>query len=312
MPEKAPGCLCGTKQWNPGGASFSPGLQSQWFRCNTCKRPAIDIGNGGGHAFIISSDDGGEFPEDGMNWINTTLLLVWRAVQERLTSARNVIKQEARDAFCESEGLSQGTKIDAMDGGQTERFRAMWDVLYKEPRWQKPAGFEEQALPPMVPQSVTIFHPTEDGEWKMVDHAETVDIEVPADPIRVRHDAYFTEVFAALESELGKIERVEVKNEYCGSDNEPWYKFSLGKSTFTIGPRKRVIAIKIDAPDGINTDAIRSTAQADETTYTADGGWQSDAEVATTIEVHAWTKKKLIEYLSILGRTSEAVPAKTI
>jgi hypothetical protein len=302
MPDQAPKCLCGTKQWNPGGASFSPGLQSQWFTCSDCGRPAIDIGNGGGHAFIISTADNGEFPQDGLNWLNSTLLLVWRDVQERLTTARNVIEQEACDTFCKGEGLAQGTKIDGMDEAQTERFRSMWDTLYMDDRWRKPAGFESQGLPPMVPQCVTVFHPLGDGEWLMIDHTKTVDITVPADPIRVRHDTYFNEVFAKLEDELGKIERTEVKNEYCGAENEPWYQFSIGKVVFTVGPRKRVIAVKITAPEGINTDAIRSVAQADQTTYTADGGWQSDAIIATAIEVHAWTKEKLVEYLTILGR----------
>ena len=301
MPDQAPKCLCGTKQWNPGGGSFSPGLQSQWFTCNTCKRPALDIGNGGGHAFIISNLNL-HFPQEGLKWVNSTLLLVWRVVLERLTMARNVIEQEACDTFCKGEGLAQGTKIDGMDEAQTERFRSMWDALYKDDRWRKPAGFENQGLPPMVPQCVTVFHPLDNGEWLMIDHTKTVDITVPADPIRVRHDTYFNEVFAKLEDELGKIERTEVKNEYCGAENEPWYQFSIGKVVFTVGPRKRVIAVKITAPEGINTDAIRSVAQADQTTYTADGGWQSDAIIATAIEVHAWTKEKLVEYLTILGR----------
>jgi hypothetical protein len=302
LPDEAPKCLCGTKQWNPGGASFSPGLQSQWFTCTTCKRPALDIGNGGGHAFIISTVANDDFPQEGLQWINSILLLVWRDVFGRLTAARNAMEQKVCASFCRDEGLAQGTKIDEMDTGQTERFRAMWDVLRKDDRWRKPVGFENQGLPPMVPQCITVFHPMDDGEWLMIDHAKTAEIAVPADPIRVHHDTYFNEVFAKLEDELGKIERTEVKNEYCGAENEPWYQFSIGKVVFTVGPRKRVIAVKITAPEGINTDAIRSVAQADRTTYMADGDWQSDAIIATAIEVHAWTKEKLIEYLTILGR----------
>lgn len=304
MPEKAPKCLCGKKQWTPGGASISSGLQSQWFTCYNCRRPAISIGNGGGHAFIVSKTCSSEFPNDAMNWINDTLLLVWRDVQQRLTAARNVIELEARGAFCKNESLPQGTRIDAMNEAQTERFRAMWDALYKQDNWRRPPGFEDQGLPPQVPESVTVLYPTGDGEWKMIDPAETVSIEIPADPIRVRHDAYFNEVFTSLERELGKFERVEVKNEYCGAKNEPWYQFALGSFIFTVGPRKRVITIKVDAPDGINTESIRKAAQADGTTYTADGEWQGDATVATDIEVHAWTKEKLIEYIKIIGNAN--------
>lgn len=309
MPEQAPTCLCGMQQWNPGVSTFSTRLQSQWFACNHCGRPAIYIGNGGGNAFIISTNGDGEFPKDGLDWINSILLLVWRDVQERLTTARDVIEDESWDAFCEREDLPQGTKISSMDKGQTKRFCAMLDELYKEDRWRQPSGFEEQDLPPQVPESVTVFHPLGDGEWKAINRSNTTDIEVPADPIRVRHDAYFDEVFAALEGELGQFERVEVKNEYCGAKNEPWYKFILGGFTFTVGPRKRVIAIKVDAPGGIDTESIRSVARADKTTYTADGGWQSNAAIANAIEVHAWTKEKLILYLTILGRASAAVPA---
>ncbi len=303
MPDQAPKCLCGTKQWNPGGASFSPALQSQWFCCNACKRPALYIGNGGGHAFIIAEINL-HFPQEGLKWVNSTLLLVWRDVLERLTTARNIIEQEACDNFCQGEGLAQGTKIGGMDKGQTERFRAMLDLLYKSDRWRKPAGFENQGLPPRVPQCITVFQPMDDGGWLMIDRAIPVDLAVPADQIRVRHDAYFNEVFAKLEAELGKIERKEIKNEYCGAENEPWYQFSIGKVVFTVGPRKRVIAVKITASEGIGTDAIRSIAQADETTYMANGDWQSDAITATAIEVHAWSKEKLIEYLTILGRES--------
>jgi hypothetical protein len=276
-----------------------------------CKRPALDIGNGAGHAFIISTVASDDFPQEGLRWINSTLLLVWRDVLERLTTARNVIEQEAWDDFCKGESLPQGTKVDKMDEGQTKRFRVMRGALCKDDRWCKPAGFENQGLPPKVPQCVTVFHPLDDGEWLMIDHAKTVDIAVPADPIRVRHDAYFNEVFARLEDKLGKIHRTEINNEYCGSENEPWYQFSIGKVVFIIGPRKRVIAVKIIAPEGINTDAIRTIAQADETTYVADGGWQSDAIIATAIEVHAWTKEKLVEYLTILGRENALVMVYT-
>lgn len=311
MPDQAPKCICGTKQWNSGGASISPLLQSQWFTCNNCSRPALNISNGGGHAFIIPTESNGEFPEDGMEWVNGTLLITLRDVQERLTKARDVIEEAACKDFCESEGLPHESKMHDMDEGQRTRFQSMFDALHKEESWRSPAGFEEQSLPPQIPRSVTVYHPLGGCEWKEINHAETADIEIPADPVRVRHDAYFGEVFANLEEEFGEISRTEVKNEYCGAESEPWFRFVLGSLTFTVGPRKRVIAVKVDASEGFDTESIRSVASADDTAYTADGGWKSDAETATSIEVHAWTKEKLIEYLMILGRAGKVTAAQT-
>lgn len=309
LPEQAPECLCSTKRWNSSGANIMPMLQSQWFTCSGCGRPAVSISSGIGHAFIIPTDAINEFPKDGMEWVNSALLVTWRDTQDRLNKARDAIEEASCKVFCEGEDLPRDSTMHDMNKDQRVRFQAMFDVLRNSENWISPEGFEEQRLPPQIPGCVTVFYPLGVGTWRVIKHAETTDLEIPTDPVRVRHDAYFNEVFSTLEGEFGQINRTEVHNQYCGLENVPWFTFSLGKCDFTVGPRKRVIAIKVGVSEGLDTKSIRDVALADETTYTADGAWQSSVDNAKVIEVHAWTKEKLIEYVTILGRAGIASTA---
>lgn len=304
MPDQAPKCVCGTKDWRPRGVNISPNLISQTFTCNACHRPAIYINSGVSSAFIISAEITDNFQREVIVWINEVLLLVHRDVDDRLTKARKTIEAEALINFYESEGLTEETKMDELDPGQKERFKHMCTSLYAESRWQCPAGFEKQETPPMIPTSIKAFLPLEGNEWQMIDNAATVDMTVPVDPIRRNHDKYFGQVFEELEAVFGPIEKTEIENEYHSAKNQPWYEFTIGDRTFTVGPRKRVVSIEVKDPGGIWTELIRQTAKRDDTTYYANGGWQSDVPKAEEIVIHAWNMKKVVEYITILSLPS--------
>jgi hypothetical protein len=98
----------------------------------------------------------------------------------------------------------------------------------------------------------------------------------------------------------------EVLNQYSGNtDLQPWYLFDLNGINIRVGPRKRVYAIKVEVPnqrEKIATKDIRKAAVADGVTYYANGSWQSRSRAARLIEIHAWGKDKLIEYLTIVGK----------
>ena len=78
---------------------------------------------------------------------------------------------------------------------------------------------------------------------------------------------------------------------------EPWIVFGFGSATVTAGRRKRVWSIEVKFEKPVNVQSIKALADRDETTYTADGKWRSDATIASCVVIHAWTEIALAEYM---------------
>lgn len=303
-PEALPSCICGAKQWIPGGAMLAPDIHHQQFTCNHCSRPAVDIATAGGHAFMISTEKNKELPIDGVAWINSVLLIAWRDIEYKRQQAREKIETHVWDTTCEKLKLSSETLLKDMKPEQKKYMQDMLKELHASTQWLTPPGFCDIKLPPQLPESLTMYLYAKKNKWHKVDPYKTKDLPIPPDPIRVAHDTYFDDVFYELEKKFGAIDRTRVRNRYTGAQNQPWYEFKIKNFVFVFGPRKRVTAIQATTEGIIATKNIRSIAVADNTTYYADGDWQSDIPRAKKIEVHAWTKDKLIEYLTILIRTS--------
>lgn len=172
------------------------------------------------------------------------------------------------------------------------------------------SSIKKITLPPQLPKEATAY--VKDGEvWKEVNHEESAKQEVPADPIRTQHDAYYKEIFDTLEFVLGcPITWEHIPNEYGGYENQPWFQFTLGANTIKVGPRKRVTAIKLSCNEGFNASKISETAINANVSYWAgkegadDRSWKSTEPRVKDLEVHAWSKEQLIQFLTIICEES--------
>jgi len=316
LPEQLPACIFGHTNWKPGGAQLGPGYDQEWFTCQDCGLTALYFSEDGGNVFLILQQlDGDRLPREISTWLNDTLRIFWRANAAEIKKVRDAIETVYWDRACEAVGVPLKTPWHKVPEDKQEKFREIC-VRYTElSKWHKPHGVDLSPIPPKLPVGVTCFIiKGRDGDkfnWKWVSHEETSKIKVPPDPVRVQHDAYFNEVFQTLEKELGiELAREEVPNQYCGFKAQPWFRFKIGGNTFVVGPRKRVDAILIESPSGLVTDGIRKVAlDEDNVTYLPNGKWHGTDAVAKTLEVHAWTKEKLIQYLTILGKASLPVSA---
>lgn len=165
-------------------------------------------------------------------------------------------------------------------------------------------GAPNPPIPPKIPgEEVAVWIRKWDGKeatWEHIDPDRTQELVVPPDPIRVRHDALFGEIFE--ETGLGSSPRVEIPNRYYGDKfkNEPWYEMKVNGFTLVIGPRKRVISVTLSRDEPFPVTSLRELGERDGVTYTADGGWKSDLKEATSANLHAWGKKKSVEYVKAM------------
>lgn len=312
LTEQLPTCIFGHKDWGSGGASLGPGYTQEWFTCKSCGLTALFLSENGGNVFLILEElDETRLPKHISTWINDVLRISWRANALKIKEARDVIEARYWDEACVVVRVPLKTTYPQISEDKRQEFSEISGGYQNDPLWRQPEGINLSPLPPQLPTGVACFILTgREGDtfiWKSVGHDETTSLAVPDDPIKVKHDAYFGEVFQVLRHELGiDFKPEEIPNQYSpGWKPQPWFKFQIGENTFIVGPRKRVDSILVKAPTGIATEEIRKVAlDQDNTTYSPNGNWHGDDSLAQTLEVHAWTKEKLIQYLTILGKAS--------
>jgi hypothetical protein len=279
--EEAPVCFCGTRDWQGGGGSFGV-FSQQWMTCKDCGRSmGILFAYSNGAVFQHRERLGNinEFSD----WLNNTLLVTFRAAGEEIEKARTHVWETALAKYLK----------DRPDATKDET-RNLFHKITSTPEYRRPPGFEPP-IPANIPDNMYLRLLKSNDEYELVTSEQSRGLETPPDPIRVRHDEYYLPILEqfGLDYEL-------IPNEYCGAANEPWYKLNVGGVEIKIGPRKRVTSIIVNAPQGMGVVTIAKAAKDDQTTYFADSVWQSNAEIARNLEVHAWTNEKIKEYLAIL------------
>ncbi len=308
LPEKLPKCLCGERKWNPRGANLSS-LSQQGFKCDNCERDAHFLSHAGGNVFLVALEPSSGISDSVNYWLNAVLMPTWRDAEERLKEARKPMEELWLELACQTLSLPSGSTFDQVPKELQKQWWKHWDLLRTFKSYLKPSGFTKPPIPPKLPAGLTAFLCLSEvqGEyvWEQVNREESLAQSVPPDPIRTKHDAFFADVFRTLRDQLGcDIDPELTANEYYPSESEPWFKFRIGENRFVVGPRKRVTAIKLYSPQGIATEEIRTIATALNVTYIADDAWQGGAVSAKSIEVHAWNKEQLLQFLGILGKQS--------
>ena len=190
-----------------------------------------------------------------------------------------------------------GNKIEI----DTKAFRKAWiEMLDAHPR---NPGIVRAPDPINLPEGITAYVLRNQIWEKTPPQAEV--LPLPNDPLRMGWEDYFGKVFDAVWAATGvACNLTETPNQYYTdrTQSEPWYRFEVAGSKFTVGPRKRVISLEVNFPRSCKVVAIRDLALRDNTTYEANAAWKNEIEVADSVLVHAWTQDKLIEYLTILVR----------
>lgn len=309
--EDAPKCLCGSHNWSPGGANIGGGMSQQWMTCKDCSRPICIlfayycgcvfqhrdypstkiVGEGENARLETGNEINGFTP-----WLNETLLVTFRAHGEKVEAAQQAIWEREWQTFCEDRKIPKGTRLGDLhhDGQLYKDGCNLYEAILKREEYHAARG--DTPTPPNIPEKMHL-RLCRGNEFILVETKDSLAIELPPDPIRVHHDQYYLPIFA----KLGITDFELIPNEYCGATNEPWYRFVRHAAVFKVGPRKRVTSITVHAP-GLNVERISRVAQKDNTTYYVDGGWQpwEHQEIKEWVGIHAWSKEKVEEYLTIL------------
>ncbi|MDO8430556.1 MAG: hypothetical protein Q7S72_01030 [Candidatus Taylorbacteria bacterium] len=306
-----PNCCSRTREWLTTGGVFGANLIQQTFKCGDCGRQAIFLSPGINNVLLVATEEGGELPIVLSDWCNTALLPTWRDSEERLNVARKIIDTRWWEYACDEVGVPYGTQTKDVPEDRRQQWMDFWDLRLKYQPYMTPAGFEKRVIPPQLPEGLFayLFIKEQDkAKLVKVDHKESMAQSVPPDPIRVNHDIFFREVFDSLRKSIPcEFIPEQVRNEYCGAENQPWFRFTIGKNLITVGTRKRVFAIKVASPDGFNTGQIRNHPNVqggEKTTYVVNDNWQGKDLIAKKLEVHAWTKEQLTQFLEILSKES--------
>lgn len=303
MPSEMPDCLCCFSTWQPGDSQFGPGGSFQWFTCAKCGVTALSVYYDEG-VVLMTSSCRVNFTETELSYVNGPLMTALRFRHMRLDEAREVLANRYWDRACDTVGVPRGTRVDRVPEDKLQAWREAYRYN-EDPQWRNPSESGEAFIPPQVPSTLVAFTRLH-GRWRECAREETARLLVPLDPIRIRHDEYWEEVFKAL-APLADIKPLMTDNEYCGSRLEPWYQFDVNGALFTVGPRKRVANIRVVFPDGPTPDlsGIAAVARRDDVTFEmgSHGGI-----------IHAWNKFRLVEYLTILigvakQRSAVATPA---
>ena len=309
LQEQLPNCACGNHNWKSGGGQFGGTINSQWFTCSNgdCGRRALILSNRSGCVFLQPAGELRDFENVKLDeWINSVLLPTWRDFDARLAETLKPIELAHKHKLCDQLGLAHD--VESVPEELRDQWNKGWKEYESDPEHKCPEGFRDQPTPPkLTVYNLIAMLFTRDQKWEPVDLEASDKAKVPPDPIRVQHDLFYKEVFAAIKEVLSvDISPIEVENLYSKNTAlQPWYLFGINGVGIRVGPRKRVIQILVEIPkhrQPMTTKAIREIAIADKTTYTADAEWQSSKATSQLIEIHAWNKEKLIQYLTIIGR----------
>jgi hypothetical protein len=292
-----PKCVCGEGTWGSGGGRYGTALSQSNCVCSACGCAGMHLTHPGGSLFLVPRS-GRVISDPDLEWLNNTMPTVWRANEQRLEAAREAFLAPLRAHLAMPPFPWQSGKR-----GMTEEEHDRWckvdEALKLLREYKRPAGFERSPLPPGLPFSLCAWIADYAGyclQWVLVDHERVAELPVPADPVRVHHDARFAKLFAEVGRVLGAPlpERTLIKNGYCGdccTKTKPWYTFDWNGHKVTVGPRKHVDSIEVLSDAGFSDvarAAISELGTRDKVTYVAD---------ADRLLLHAWTDKKTAEYL---------------
>lgn len=303
MPEQAPPCVCGVRNYESRGGYVGGFAQSN-FVCLDCQRILMVLDGWGVGSHAIFPTEGTEINKAASDYINGPLFATFRGHEEACRALEERLYEERalnHKAVCVRLGIDVKTSYydlpkevrEDIDPKREQLRRDVWTMI-------------EPPLPPKLPPSIRIFR-LGGGKWTEVDHAASALLEIPTDPIRLHHDAFWKRIFETLATRGYALSPKHAPNGYYNDVNnlEPWFAFEHKDVEYLVGPRKRVISITaksklhlLSDPRPFSVERLAALATADSTTYAPEGG--IFVKATTEVTVHAYGKEKTIEYLTTL------------
>lgn len=306
LPSALPRCpFCTYDRYRAGGGHFGGSLTQQSFTCTVCGAYAQYLSHSAGGILTLiqrsacsDPDEHGDqtLPPAYTKWVDKVMIPTWRARDEAVRTFGTAewdrwISEQFAPQFpdCSEYPKGKWTFYDLPEAAQAFVKDTWGDTMRVGCYLPLPPELTEEVYPPQAPEidGVRFMLRVEnveqhsrvldgdwargDGHWVPVDHAYSATLTPPEDPVLRCNREFFTDVWIDvgrnIERDLPPI--TETKNEYGGI--EPWYTFTLNGNVFTVGWRKRVVSITVDAPNGLTTEDIRTVALADKVTYSAYG-----------------------------------------
>lgn len=300
-----PACaFCGSRAYHNSGGHFGLFTQ-QGFTCAQCDASVqwVASRSGGILSFVdrqaCGPDDYGDLllPKAYSLWVNKVLFPAWRhradAVETFQTQEWDQwLDEKFRPAFPDYGEYPKGNCSYYNLPDEAKAFiTATWGTAYPAGSYLPlPDHLKGNVYPPQAPNipGVRIFVQVRhiesgstfgaksevafgDQNWEPIDYDHSASLVAPEDPILRRNREFFQDVWAQVAQNLAvEFPQVrEVENEYNGI--APWYSFTVNGDVFTVGWRKRVVSISVDAPSGLDTQEIATLAAADQVTYSTNG-----------------------------------------
>lgn len=349
---------------------MSPSFSARNVTCDGCGRTGLDVAKDGWYLFLLGSPefplDTEQNPEFG-RFINTSMRLVARDYKQKWEKALEERDNRNYRELCESWGLNfeagvkhhylHDQKYTTDSGHERTDFeyrdndgngidmpdkyafnKAVADMWTATDRGRRPS-IVRAPDPVQVPEGLTVYvsHP----EGLSEPFTGPLGGDLPEDPLRTNWLSYWTEVWDLVRASTGiAIEPVEAPNQYHNDINksEPWWTFEVNGTSFTVGPRKRVINITARNDEGIVYAPLQALGSEDRVTFTHKTMWEDKLQRATEslrekhpepnewipklreaelrlrdedttphlakqMTMHAWTKDKAVEYLTLFIKT---------
>lgn len=290
-------CLCGTPKIVSRGGKFGGSVTQRWHLCETCGRHICELYSCREGILIFPSrvvetqtPEGetriGDLPQSAIDWVNQ----VW-AVQVRA-------KHELRERWFELEHDAWVRDVvhkqfpETLEGGVfPKEVRDLQEKVFGENLDSLggylpcPTDFKKAVIPAQVPAGASVFM-LEDMKYRRVAPAESWDIPIPPDPLKVNN----IQKIGGILTGLGLVWET-VPNEYSKDSPLDWFLFNLpsktGPQEFVVGWRNRVINIETPRAKGGQSELFKKLGKRDNTT-----SWDKG--------IHAWGLEKLKEYLQAL------------
>ena len=312
--DQVPECYCGKKSFEAGGGSFGGNGSTQWFTCKNCHRPVLIIFRDHMGVLIQPRELLEEISGEGFDYINGPLHVTMCAYGTLVEDVHEIARKAARHLNLEMLGLPRETKIVALAPDYKRVLQAPDGTFFEDESrlrlFDEMCDRQSQTLgrfkclnpptPPKVPQCLVIRVQNNKGEWVEIDHLLSQALEVPPDPRRTAHDKFWSEIFSEAKDIYENISPKEVENGYLPKSTgiKPWYEFTVGRFTFTVGPRSHVLSLEMRSDSVFEPYRLRVLAERDNVTYEADDTWKSQQALAKSALIHADGREKFMEYLT--------------
>ena len=307
LAENLPFCpCCNAKDYTAGGAHISGGGSSQWFTCQGCRAVVLVLFEGP-CSYMLFFEEEKSVQSILDSWVNTDVAVLIRDANDRFEKEKKRMWLEFLPEFLERHGAKEVQpgciSYHNLPTQAAKDEIDEYNKLERTPGFIR--GFKSSPLLPKIPSGVQVLGWTVEG-WARQDAQASQSVPVPRDPITVRNEEFWNDVFGVLEI----TGATPTQNGYHHHSNEPWFRFSRYGVDFLVGWRKRVVSLEMRFSDSKDVTPLRDLAAKDNTTFEVEGHWGTQPHNPTVkgshVLIHAWGREKCVEYLKAMMEIARA------